>query len=257
MLQYAVLGTGSSGNSYVFSDGTTSVLIDQGYSVVELRRRLERFAIDIATVEAVFVTHLHPDHAKGVGTLCRKLPVCAYISTESVRQQGALVAKLCIPEQRMFTVDPFEVVTIGPFSLFSFATSHDSAGSVGWFITYEDQRLMVLTDTGLTTDEHKVLAKSAGILFLEANYDKQMLVNGPYPPYLQRRIDGSYGHLSNEQALVFLQESGFAGKHIYFIHMSDVNNDPALLEKAARQCIQTPFTVCHKNQWYGPQPEVL
>ncbi len=257
MLHYAVLGSGSSGNSYVFSDGTTSLLIDQGYSVVELRRRLDRFGIDLATVKAVFITHLHPDHAKGVGTLCRKQNVAAYISARSVQEQPDQFAKLCIPEKQVATVEPFEVVSIGPFSLFCFATSHDSAGSVGWFITYEDQSLMVLTDTGLTTDEHMSLAKEAGILFLEANYDRRMLQTGPYPLYLKRRIDGSYGHLSNEQALYFLQESGFAGKHIYFIHLSDVNNDPALLEKAAHQCIQTPFTVCHKNQWYGPQPEVL
>ncbi|ADY13578.1 MBL fold metallo-hydrolase [Sphaerochaeta globosa] len=257
MLQYAVLGSGSSGNSYVFSDGCTSILIDQGYSVVELRRRLDRFGIDLDTVKAVAVTHLHPDHAKGVGTLCRKQGVQTLISTRSIGEQKQLFEKLCIPENQVTPVAPFEMITIGPFCLFCFATSHDSAGSVGWFVTYEDQSLMVLTDTGLTTEEHKMLAKDAKILFLEANYDKQMLQNGPYPLYLKRRIDGSYGHLSNEQALSFLQESGFAGEHIYFIHLSDVNNDPALLEKAAHRCIQTPFTVCHKNQWYGPQREAL
>lgn len=257
MLQYAVLGSGSSGNSYVFSDGTVSFLIDQGYSVVELRRRLERFCIGLETVQAVFVTHLHPDHAKGVGILCRRQPAGAYISSRSMLEQPDQFAKLGIPLQQVFPVEPFEVVEIGPFSLFCFATSHDSAGSVGWFITYEDQNLMVLTDTGLTTVEHKQLAKDANILFLEANYDKRMLETGPYPLYLKRRIDGSHGHLSNEQALLFLKDSGFAGNHIYFIHLSDVNNDPALLEKAARRTIQTPFTVCHKNQWYGPQPEAL
>lgn len=257
MLKYAVLGSGSSGNSYVFSDGNTSILIDQGYSVVELKRRLERFGIGLETVKAVFVTHLHPDHARGVGTLCRKHMVQAYVSGQSVAEQSSLFGKLCIPEKQVTTVAPFEMVGVGPFSLFCFATSHDSAGSVGWFITFENQSLMVLTDTGLTTEEHKQLAKGARILFLEANYDKHLLQSGPYPLYLKRRIDGSYGHLSNEQALIFLQESGFAGEHIYFIHLSDVNNDPALLEKAAQRCIQTPFTVCHKNQWYGPQRETL
>ncbi len=181
MLQYAVLGSGSSGNSYVFSDGTVSFLIDQGYSVVELRRRLERFCISLETVQAVFVTHLHPDHAKGVGILCRRQPAAAYISARSMLEQPDQFAKLGIPLHQVFPVEPFEVVEIGPFSLFCFATSHDSAGSVGWFITYEDQNLMVLTYTGLTTVEHKQLAKDANILFLEANYDKRMLETGPYP----------------------------------------------------------------------------
>ena len=61
MVSWAVLGSGSSGNSYLFSDGETSLLIDQGFSVVELKRRLARFSTTIDTVAAAFVTHLHPD----------------------------------------------------------------------------------------------------------------------------------------------------------------------------------------------------
>ncbi len=255
MLTYAVLGSGSSGNSYVFSDGVSSLLIDQGYSVVELCRRLERFGVDYSTLKAVCVTHLHPDHAKGVGTLARKKGVDVYLNKRACEGEEVQFAKLGIPDQLVHPITPFELIEVGPFSLFCFPTSHDSCGSVGWYVRYQDEQYMVLTDTGITTEEQKSLAKSATVLFLEANYDPGMLATGPYPVYLKRRIDGRYGHLSNHQALSFLQESGFCGNHVYFIHMSDVNNDPALLEKAAHKMVNTPFTVCRKNQWYGPERE--
>ncbi|MGE4583845.1 MAG: MBL fold metallo-hydrolase [Sphaerochaeta sp.] len=257
MLQYAVLGSGSSGNSYVFSDGQVSLLIDQGYSVAELTRRLAAFSIPLQSIQAVCVTHLHPDHVRGVGVLCRKLSIPVYFSSEAVCTQQALVQKLGIPEGRLMPVTPFEVVSVGPFSLFCFGTSHDSTGSVGWYVTYAGEQLMVLTDTGITSEEQKQLACQASVLFLEANYDPKMLKNGPYPAYLKRRIDGRFGHLSNEQALSFLQESGFRGNHVYFIHLSDINNDPTLLEEAAHAVTQLPFTVCRKNQCYGQWGELV
>lgn len=252
MLRYAVLGSGSSGNSYVFSDGSFSLLIDQGYSVAELGRRLARFSIDLCSIGAVCVTHLHPDHAKGVGTLTRKLGIPAYFHNKALEMESLQVNKLGIKADLIRSVTPFEQIQIGPFSLFCFETSHDSGGSVGWCLHYQDQQVMVLTDTGITTAEQSMLAKDATILFLEANYDQTLLANGPYPAFLKHRIAGALGHLSNDQALEFLQESRFEGNHVYFIHLSDCNNDPELLEQQAKAVLQVPFTVCHKNKGYGP-----
>lgn len=257
MMQYAVLGSGSSGNSYVFSDGTTSILVDQGYSLVELKRRLSLFGIDSDTLKAVFVTHLHPDHAKGVGLVCRRLGLSAYISTAAATAEREVFSRLGIPDEKLRLVEPFERISVGSFELFCFPTSHDSIGSVGWFLCTPEGNLMVLTDTGLTTSEHIRLAKEAKILFLEANYDSKMLETGPYPYYLKRRINGKQGHLSNEQDLSFLKESGFSGNHVYLIHLSDVNNDPVLLENFVKERIEVPFTVCRKNQWYGSVEEAL
>lgn len=251
MLRYAVLGSGSNGNSYVFTDGTTSVLLDQGFSVVELSRRLSNFCIPLDTIQGVCVTHLHPDHARGVGVLARKTGIPIYIHDKTVSQEPTLMLKLGIPSDQLYTISASQLIQIGPFSIFCFETSHDSAGSVGYFIMYGDQNYMVLTDTGITTAEHQRLAREADLLFLEANYDEQMLESGPYPRSLKKRISGSRGHLSNRQALAFLTDSQFSGKHIYFIHLSDINNDPKLLQTAADDTLQIPFTVCLKGKWYG------
>ncbi|NCC64766.1 MAG: MBL fold metallo-hydrolase [Spirochaetia bacterium] len=257
MLRYAVLGSGSSGNSYVFTDGATSILIDQGFSVAELTRRLSHFSIDISSIQSVFVTHLHPDHARGVGILARKRQVSVYMHEKTVVSEPVLLEKLNIPSHLLHAVGVSQCIEIGPFSLFCFDTSHDSTGSVGWYLLYENQKIMVLTDTGLTTFEHHELAKEADLLFLEANYDEQMLEEGPYPKFLKKRISGSFGHLSNTQALSFLSHSHFSGKHIYFIHLSDINNNPDLLQTVAHKTLLIPFTVCLKGRWYGSTWEEL
>lgn len=251
MVRYAVLGSGSSGNSYVFSDGATSVLVDQGYSGVELQRRLAAVGLDVSSVAAVCVTHLHPDHAKGLGVIARKLRVPVYLHSEMVEKEPAVFSKLCIPQECIALVRPLESFSVGPFVLSCFVTSHDSGGSVGWRVGYGDTSMMVLTDTGCYTQEQLLLAKSSNILFLEANYDEAMLHTGPYPYYLKQRISGLYGHLSNDQAMQFLQESGFNGEHVYFIHLSGTNNAPSLLSDMARVQMKIPFTVCEKGQCYG------
>lgn len=251
MVRYAVLGSGSSGNSYVFFDGTTSVLVDQGFSVVELQRRLSSVGIDLCTVSGVCVTHLHPDHAKGVGVLARKLRIPVYLHTKMVEQESVVFEKLGIPQECIALVQPGVAFSVGPFTLACFETTHDSGGSVGWHITYDGTTLMVLTDTGSYTSEQLGLAKKSDILFLEANYDATMLRTGPYPLYLKNRISGLYGHLSNDQAMQFIQESEFCGEHVYFIHLSTTNNNPTLLSEVALSQVKIPFTVCEKGKCYG------
>ena len=66
-------------------------------------------------------------------------------------------------------------------------------------------------------------------MFLETNYDEDMLWNGPYPYYLKQRVASSNGHLSNLQALNLLKEhAGTNLHHILLSHLSQENNTPEL-----------------------------
>ncbi|AEV31005.1 metal-dependent hydrolase, beta-lactamase superfamily I [Sphaerochaeta pleomorpha str. Grapes] len=257
MVQYAVLGTGSNGNSYVFSDGTTSILVDQGYSVVELGRRLSSFGIEFSSIAGVCVTHLHPDHAKGLGTIARKFGIPIYIHEVAQEKEAEALSRLSIPQHCLRSVKADVPFTIGPFTLGCFLTSHDSGGSVGWNIGLDNKKMMILTDTGCFSSQQCAFATEADVLFLEANYDEKMLNSGPYPFFLKKRVSGEFGHLSNNQAIEFLGSSRFHGQHVYFIHLSDINNNPSLLEDFAGQNLSVPFTVCEKGKCYGGNVEQL
>jgi phosphoribosyl 1,2-cyclic phosphodiesterase len=70
-------------------------------------------------------------------------------------------------------------------------------------------------------------------LLLECNHDPDMLVNGPYPPSLQARVGGSYGHLSNQQAADLLQRLDHERlRHLVAGHLSEKNNTPQLARQA-------------------------
>ena len=62
-------------------------------------------------------------------------------------------------------------------------------------------------------------------VFLETNYDKEMLWNGPYRDYIKKRVDSNKGHLSNEQALELIEKHASTDLHTIFpAHISDKNN---------------------------------
>jgi phosphoribosyl 1,2-cyclic phosphodiesterase len=68
---------------------------------------------------------------------------------------------------------------------------------------------------------------------LECNYDPEMLQNGPYPPSLQKRIDGHYGHLANIQAQSILQQLDTSRlTRLIGMHVSEKNNNPDLAMEA-------------------------
>lgn len=264
-IRYAVLGSGSSGNSYVFFDGESAILVDCGFSLKELRKRLDDAGVPVEAVKTVFLTHLHPDHASGIGVLTRNLPVPLVVGREAVAGEPVVWAKLRVPETSVHQVSEGEAVEVGLFSVSGFRTTHDSHGSMGWVIDHgRGNRFMVLTDTGAWTGDMAREAVAADVLFLEANYDEEMLRTGPYPVRLQKRINGTWGHLSNAQAFDFLRESGYvgssdvldgAGRRVYFIHLSAVNNSPVLLEEQAGALMwnKTRFTVCERGKMYSDE----
>jgi hypothetical protein len=82
----------------------------------------------------------------GLGVISRRLRVPIYLTTAMVEKEPVVFSKLGIPQECIALVEPLCEFSIGPFSLSCFETSHDSGGSVGWKVTYEDTYLMVLID---------------------------------------------------------------------------------------------------------------
>jgi phosphoribosyl 1,2-cyclic phosphodiesterase len=64
---------------------------------------------------------------------------------------------------------------------------------------------------------------------METNYDEEMLVNGPYPFYLKKRILSDQGHLSNVQAFNLVDTHCHPElKCVFLSHLSQENNTPGL-----------------------------
>lgn len=233
MVRYSVLGSGSCGNSYVFTSGSSSIMVDAGYSMKQLKLRMQDGGFDFSSILALFVTHLHPDHAHAAGVFARQSGKPVYVSRKCRTYADMEYNALNIPLECQRFLEAETVVNVGPFAVSCFYTSHDSAGSVGYRICVEGRTFVIVTDTGVYDKAMLDAAREADVLFLESNYDDQMLRHGPYPIRLQKRVASERGHLSNDQAKSFLLDSGFdkSQRPVYLIHISANNNNVELVSQ--------------------------
>ncbi|MBU0908831.1 MAG: MBL fold metallo-hydrolase [Proteobacteria bacterium] len=224
-MQFCVLGSGSKGNAtYVASQGR-AFLIDNGFSGVEIERRLAAIGVETSSLTAILLTHAHSDHIKGAAVLARKykLPIYANKGTLDVAAKS-LGAVPAIHE--FHTGISFD---LHHFHIHPFAICHDCADPVGFVIENGFCTLGYCTDTGMVSRliQHR-LAGCNGLI-IECNHDPAMLKNGPYPLYLQQRVRSNQGHLANEEAARFVADLLHDGlQHVVLAHISETNNHPAL-----------------------------
>jgi len=255
MIRYTVLGSGSSGNSYIITHDSMSIMFDAGFSLADIKRRSAEACIDFDTVQALFVTHMHPDHSRGAGVFSRKTLLPVYVHEPLVTEARVELSSLRIPQECLRTFSVGAPVQVGSFTITAFETSHDSPYSVGYMVSVAGKSFLLLTDTGKVTTEMKSFAQVADVLFLEANYEKQMLETGPYPLFLKRRIAGEWGHLSNSDAIEFLNDCNDPSgrrRRVYFCHLSKTNNDPTVLAANCNALLSWDgeMTICANNHLY-------
>lgn len=228
-LRFQSFGSGSSGNCYFIGNGTNGILIDAGIGVRTIRKNLKEIGLDFENIWGVFVTHDHADHIKAVGPIGEKHLVPIY-STRKVHE--GIQRSYCVTEKlyssRKF-IEKHEIITVGDFKVTAFPVSHDSTDSIGYTVEYKEKRFTFATDLGHVSEEAAFHLKQADYMVLEANYDEQLLMKGPYPPHLKQRIIANTGHLSNDQAGLFLAENyNERTKYIFLCHLSKENNLPEL-----------------------------
>lgn len=251
-MHYLVITTGSCGNCYIFTTGRDTIIIDDGVTYKKITDKMAERDIDIATVRALFLTHLHPDHSKGVGVLQRKLGIPVYISSVSRERNENLLIRQKIERDLLRTFEFGEKVDIPGFSVTSFPTSHDSDGSAGYAFQSEGVNYFLMTDTGVIPQEAWEYSRSAKVKFIEANYDEDMLESGPYPEFLKNRIRGNFGHLSNQVAMDFAKSTSNLGDSLYFVHLSANNNAPSIVRKLAEKTIPSGIfcKVCERGELF-------
>lgn len=218
------LNSGSNGNCYYIGNETDAILIDAGISCRETEKRMLRLGLSMEKVRAIFVSHEHSDHIRGVVQLAKKFQLPVYITPLTLDGSRFAPAKFPIHPLR-----GYEPIWINELCITAFPKFHDAADPHSFLITYQDTRVGVFTDIGAPCEHLIHHFRQCHAAFLEANYDEQLLENGPYPIFLKRRIRGGRGHLSNQQALELFRTHRPAGmSHLLLSHLSKDNNSPQL-----------------------------
>lgn len=249
MFRYAVLGSGSSANSYIFEYGDFSFILDNGFSSRELLKRMGELSFDPSKLEFIFLSHIHSDHLKGVEALSRdrRLPVVIH---EDLHLDQYTKGEI----HRKLSITPLREYCFKDLKFTAFETYHDAPSSLSYYFELAGVKITVITDTGKYDQLMIDYARRSHILFLESNYSEEMLAKGKYPPFLKQRISSEKGHLSNRQASAFLSEvtgdKSCELKQIYLCHLSKNNNSvETVIEEIDSECNgDIPLKVCDRGE---------
>lgn len=223
---FCPLYSGSSGNSIFVASDNAKVLIDAGLSGKAIEKALDAICQNPSDIDAIFVTHEHIDHTKGVGVLSRKYDIPIYANTPTWNAMLKTVGKI---KEHNIKVLNNAFTSINDMDIISYKVSHDAAAPFGYSLSCKNKKACIATDLGFFSTEICKTLEDADVVLLESNHDVQMLKFGPYPYDLKRRILSSEGHLSNEdcgKAIVNIVNNKF--KKIILGHLSKINNYPEL-----------------------------
>ncbi len=236
------LQSGSNGNCiYVESNGT-KLLFDAGISGIQAEKRLAHHGIDIRDVDALIISHDHADHVKCAGIYQRKYGIPIYTTEQTLKTACSCHDLGRIDDLTFF--HPGEAIDLGSVSVQTVPTPHDAAEGCVFVVESHGHRLGILTDLGHVFDSLHEVVSSLNAVFLESNYDPQMLEQGPYPPFLKKRIKGLEGHISNiESAELLCSADPTRLQWACLAHLSENNNDPGLALKTHERIVDHDFPV--------------
>jgi len=249
-VKFTILGSGSSGNCAYVETAETRILVDAGFSPLQIRKRLASIGRTPEKLTAILVTHEHSDHISGILGIADKFQIPVYCnrptqdatlwafknkwaSKKNPALNGfdsieSIKAKI---DWRLFNTGAgFE---IGDVSIETFQIPHDAQDPVGYLLRTAAGNFGFATDLGHTTKLVLDRIRAANVLVLESNHDVKMLQDCPRRAWsLKQRILGRHGHLSNEAAAEAAEQIMSAElKHLYLAHLSRECNKTELAHR--------------------------
>lgn len=223
------LYSSSSGNMFHIETNKANVLIDVGVSYKAINEGLKSIGKDISDINAVFITHEHVDHIKGLPLLCRKHDIPIYALGKTAKYLEDFLNEKNI-KNNVFELKYGQAYKIKDIEFSPFETSHDAIMPCGYRLKSGDSSLTFATDLGYVSDNVMENLKEADFAILEANYDNTLLDFGKYPYMLKRRIKSNIGHLSNDNTADAISElAKYNKKNFLLAHLSENNNNKDLM----------------------------
>lgn len=234
MLKYCSIGSGSSGNCHYIGYENTNILIDAGLTGKKIEDSLKN--ININNLNGIFITHEHSDHIKGVGILSRKYNIPIFANLKTWQAMKDKIGE--IDKRNIMVFENDKTYSLGKIIIRPFSIPHDSSDAVGYSFYANNEKISIATDIGMITDNIRKNLYKSKLVIIESNYDKNMLMMGPYPYNLKKRVSSEFGHLSNEDCGNFCVELVNNGtKNILLAHLSKENNFPELAYETTKSIL--------------------
>ncbi|GGB41452.1 MBL fold metallo-hydrolase [Lentibacillus populi] len=224
MISIKTLASGSKGNCYHITDGSTPLLLECGIPFKLIRKALDFKTSNIA---GVLVTHEHKDHCAGLKGVTRAGINC-YMSTGTAEATGYL-------HHRIKTVQAKKKFEIGTWNVLPFDVQHDVSEPMGFLLQNKvGEKLLFATDTYYIRYSFPGLTH----LLIECNYSMDILneniASGRVHKGMKKRLIRS--HFSLENVRDFLKANDLSKvKEIHLLHLSDSNSNEELFKREIQE----------------------
>lgn len=229
MIVYPVCSSSKGNCIYIQGDSKKAILIDLGVGIKTLKLLLKHAGFSLNSVEAVFLTHEHSDHVAGLSSFVKEFNYIPIFSSKQTLDR--LIEKgLLSFSSNIFTVK-LEKIRVADLNVSSFVVSHDCF-CLAFCVECGAKKVSICTDLGCVTPSVLNNLRDSNLVFLESNFDVNMLRKGRYPYFLKKRIVSKYGHLSNDEAanlICWLVGNGV--RRFLLGHLSQNNNLPELAKE--------------------------
>lgn len=235
-MRFAVLGSGSAGNSAVVECGGLRLLIDAGLSAKQLILRMRSLGLEPESLDGILLTHEHGDHIRGLKVFLKQFNVPVFATAATTR----IVREAGIEGGTWKLFEAGQTFAIGGTVVESFPLQHDAVDPVGFVLCDDLRRLGLVSDVGFVTRAMTERLKLLDALFIEANYDDGLLEADLKRPWsVKQRISSRHGHLSNEQVADLLRNIAHpALLRVVLGHLSSDCNTPETALGFVRRCLE-------------------
>lgn len=260
MLKLYPLFSGSSGNMYLVKSPEANILVDIGVSYKTLVESLDKIGSQVSDIDALFITHEHSDHVKGLSTFINKTSIPIYASCGTVKCLRDRLAGKAKRLDTLFNISNEETIKVKDIAITSFEISHDAVMPFGYTIKHDNSVITIATDLGYVSDNVYKYLLSSDLSIIESNYDNNLLMYGPYTYPLKRRIQSDVGHLSNLEAGDTIINLAKNGKRNFLLgHLSHNNNEPDIAKNTVCDMLKengfnlNEFNICLTSRHFSDE----
>lgn len=218
-----ILGSSSSGNSYIYEVDNEILLIELGLNFKAIKQSLD---FNLSNVKGAIITHSHGDHTKGAKEALK--------SGIDVFMSKGTIEELELNSHRLhgFEYDgeypKYKMFKIGNFTILPFKSEHDTKEPVCFLIHHpKDGKTLFITDSYFVKNRFKNINR----LLIECNYSEEILPT--LPPFRARTIRS---HMSLQTLKEMLSTMDLSKtKDITLIHISHDNGDPERFQQEVEE----------------------
>lgn len=233
------IASGSDGNAYFISDGTTHLLIDCGIPIQELKEKTNYFE-DLP--DACLVSHSHKDHSMSIEQV-QAIGIPVYLSEHTQTELQDNISFFDI-DVMIHTIRNRERFEIGTFEILPLKMNHD-VYCLGFLITSQatGEKLFFATDTYYI----EYIIPSCDYIMVEANYDvdimNERIMKGGHDLVSKERLVRS--HMEIGSTIRWLEGNDLSKtKRIYLMHLSAGSSNEEQFKRRIIESTGIPCTIC-------------